>query len=387
MNSFQPVKKFMALGDVTDIRTRGGSPYYILTEGRKAGFIESGADLKLDSISINRYFWNFFRLLTSLEKGGYQFTNGFSERLFLNSGLVSVPESILSQFPLFPPDSWIKDSLSLNFYIDATLRQNFAYLGARHAFGKKIQRYAVAREKERYQQADRIVCMARWAAESLTSDYGIPSSKIYIIPGGANLGDPAHKSFESHPNDTQTLKLGFIGKNWRHKNLPFLLEIAEHIHKAGQPIEVLAAGFAKEEGPDHHLLTNYGFIDKHKSLNFFSDFLLKSHFGCLFSQGEAFGLSNREFLKVGVPVLTWDIGGLPDTVPKGAGLIFSSNISSSQIANNILDIWNNWESYLHLREKAESSRSDVTWASTIRKFKDTWSGSKEYQYKSLSEMP
>ena len=44
------------------------------------------------------------------------------------------------------------------------------------------------------------------------------------------------------------------------------------------------------------------------------------HFGCLFSSAEAYGISNLECLRLGVPVLARRVGGIPDTVPEGLGL-------------------------------------------------------------------
>lgn len=379
MESPKPIDLFMALCDVTDIRARGGSPYYLLSEGKKAGFIKRGAPLDMKAVKMHRYLWNLSQILIRLNKGGFQYTDIFAEKLFSKAGITPPTGPILSQFPLFPPDSWLKRT-SLNFYIDATLKQNFNNINARELSRKKIQRDAISREKERYQEAGRIVCMAKWAAESLIDSYGIHSSKVYVIPGGANLGKTGVNDFDKDPAVHQVLRLGFVGKDWRRKNLPLLLEIAEHINRLGQPVEVAAAGFPREKGPRHPLLIEYGLIDKRKSPEFFSEFLLQSHFGCLFSHREPFGLSNREFLNVGVPVLTWDIGGLPDTVPVGSGFVFSSKETSLQIAEAILDNWKNWEGYLKLRERVESMRHEVTWAKTIENFRKTWSDGSSNQF-------
>lgn len=107
-----------------------------------------------------------------------------------------------------------------------------------------------------------------------------------------------------------------------------MLEIADSLHARNIEVEVAAAGFTAANGPPHHLLWPIGYINKHEEPKRFLDFIRSCHFTCLFSSAEAFGISNRESLRLGVPVLARNVGGIPDTVPEGCGHLFDSGTCS-----------------------------------------------------------
>src|SRR5690606_36151404 len=244
-------------------------------------------------------------------------------------------EQVLSQFPLFPPDSWLGRS-EVNYYIDATLKQNFDHYGVASTVGKRMRDEALARERDRYHRATRVVCMSRWCADSMVNDYGVDPRKVHIIPAGANVdGDLLATMPNEVPRSLAPLRLGFLGKDVVRKNLRFMLDIADALAERGVEAEVPAAGFAPDSVPPHPRLRAVGMFAKRTQMREFIAFLRSCHFGCLFSRAEAFGLSNVEFIRLGVPVLTWDEGGQADTVPEGLGHVFPAGASATHIADKV----------------------------------------------------
>lgn len=324
--------------------------------------------------------WNATRMLRYREKGGFQFSSSCSSFLFRQAELAAPADEILSQFPMFPPDSWFGRT-KVNYYIDATLKQNFDFYGLGQLVGPRMQSEALARERERYLAAERLVCMNRWAARSMVADYGVPAEKIHIVVGGANLDESKLDEVRARGvPPMRPLKLGFVGGEWRRKNLMLLLEVAEDLVAQGIETEVWAAGFAKESGPSHPLLRSVGYLDKKQAMGKFVEFIQSMHFGCLFSEAEASPRFTLECLRLGVPVLTWDVGGIADTVPQGLGRVFPAQSTASTIAATVAEYARDAAAYDALRAGVWARADEFSWARAIEQFQAIWSGSQAYRY-------
>jgi len=371
----------VALGDATDVRTRGGSPYFLGQAGLRAGFLHEVGALDITGDRRARWLWNAGRLLSRGERGGYQFSKGFAERVFRQAGLTCAVDEVISQFPLFPPAGWL-GAVSTVYYIDATLKQNFEAYGLGARVGRGMQRAVLAREQARYEAADRVIAMCHWAAQSVVEDYGVSADKVHVVPGGANLDEDALRAADApgEPPPLEPLRLGFVGKDFRRKNLQFILRVAEALVDRGIPAQVLAAGFPVAAGPQHPLLEAWGFLDKWRDPTGFVDFMQQVHFGCLFSYAEASPRSNLEFLRLGIPVITWDVGGMADTVPQGLGEVFPPDTTAESVATWLQSLIGDPARYAALRQRAYARRQEVGWPRAIEQFQSIWSGSSAYRY-------
>jgi glycosyltransferase involved in cell wall biosynthesis len=365
------------VGDATVMATHGGLPYHLLEAGRRAGFLDGGWQLRPDKLKFSRSLWNAARLVTHGEWGGYQYTERFLRALLSQvPPQLSAPDDVISIFPLLPVDTRHR---SISFYIDATLTQNFFDYGIGKNIGRAVMCDALARERQAYENATRIVCRSRAAARSVIEIYGIDARKVHIVPGGANL--PVRISEPSSPGAreaTAPIRLGFLGKDWRRKNLPFLLEVADVLYARGIAVEVWAAGFEPSSGPRHPRMKTVGFIDKRASMEAFVRFIQACHFMCLFSHSEAFGLANRESLALGVPVLASNVGGIPDTVPRGCGHLFDRDARADDVADVIASYATDPDRYAALRETIARRAHEFTWAAAVDKLKAIWTGSQAH---------
>ncbi len=366
------------LGDATSLHTHGGLPYHLLDAGKRVGFLNSGWQLAPENFRYARLRWNLRRLFTRGEYGGFQYTECFLRALVLEvpSGWAN-PDEIVSIFPLLPPSHSQRTKISV--YIDATLKENFEDYGIDRKVGRSIIDDALERERQAYRNAVHIVCRSRTAAKSVVEDYGIDARKVHVVPGGANIvGDPGISLYGPVRLPMKPVRLGFIGKDWRRKNLAFVLAVADVLNARGLEVEILVAGFDPESGPRHPLLNAVGFLDKRSQTQTFIDVLRCCHFTCLFSHAEAFGLSNRESLRLGVPVLASDVGGIPDTVPEGCGHFFSRDAEAGDVADMVEGYVRDPARYWALRDAVARRSEEFTWAAAVEKMQAIWSGSNAY---------
>lgn len=372
------------IGDTNSIQTHGGLPYFLLEAARRADFIQRGLRLRPEALRSRRIGWNLWRLLTAGERGGYQYSRDFLDRLVTQAGGDVMAAEIVSTFPLFPPVEQVRGPVS--FYIDATLTQGIVdyAMGGRPAVGPRAFEATIAREREQYRRAERVLCRSRWAATSLVEQYGLDEGKVHVIRGGANLPPTVAPSKQRRLEALAPLRLGFVGKDWRRKNLPFLLTVADVLHARGVAVEVIAAGFDPARGPRHPRLHALGYLNKRTDLARFVDVVTSFHFGCLLSLAEAFGISNLECIRLGVPVLGRDVGGIRDTVPEGLGHLFPPEAEAVDVADVIQGYVRDPDAYWPLRERVISRCEEVGWDRTVARMMTVWSGSQAFSYAKLA---
>ena len=212
--------------------------------------------------------------------------------------------------PSYPwPRKW-----NVDFYIDCTTSQIFREYALSNMIDNKYKQKIISREKHNYQKAKRIICRSNWAIESLLNEYQISKKKIFLIPGGANLDKKSIDRnqlfiYPSNFSKTSPIKLGFLGVDWHRKGGSFLLKLLNIFYEKDIPIQLRVVGPKENNLPIHPFIKYVGFIDKSLDLEKFIKEITSWHFGTLFSKAEAYGISNRECMILGVPVICHDIGG------------------------------------------------------------------------------
>ena len=372
----EPTRVLAVVGDPNRTGTWSGIPYFFLKAGREQGFLSAGLPLRPEALRRRRLIWNLARLVRGSRPGGFQYSEAFLRRLFAQARLREEEEvEVVSHFPLLPPRSWPR-GWRVSYYLDATLRQNFIDYGLADRIGRKAREDALRREREHYHAAERIVCMSRWAASSVVEDYGVPSSRVRVILPGANLHDCelAPPTMHAEPPFLKPLRLGFIGKDWRRKGLPFLLQVAEALERRTVEVRVVALGPAVHDLPSHPLLESAGFIDKQHDSRRFVRLVRSFHFGCLFSSAEAYGIANLECLRLGVPVLASRVGGIPDTVRDGLGYLFEPGCPPHEVADLLQAFVRDPAAYHDLRQHVVRSAGEFSWRRTVEDFIAVWQG-------------
>ena len=362
-------RHLLCCGDATDLATWSNIPYFLLQAGLKHGVFQGGLALQPQQLRNQRRFWNLRQLLFTGKAGGFQYSTAFTKALLAQEHLnPDQPLALLSHFPLLPCHPW-PSAWRVDFYIDATTRQVFDDYGSGERLAAGYRRQVLERERQAYQQAGSIVCMAQWAADSVINDYGIDRAKVHVVPGGANLDESKLAQLPpppSAPCAEQPLRLGFLGKEWQRKGGPFLLGVADALQHRGIPTVIRAIGPNPASLPVHSALQPLGFINKQSDTDRFVAELRSWHFGTLFSDAEAFGISNRECLRLGVPVLAQAVGGIASTIPDGGcGQLFAFRPTANEVADWIVARISVYEDYLAWREALAHRWREFTWGTSV----------------------
>lgn len=376
------------VGDPNQINTWSNIPYFFLKAGQRAGFLDSGLPLHPEKLRLQRLIWNGWQWLQTREIGGFQYSPFFLKHLFAQAPLGEDDIEIISHFQLLPPAPW-SNRWVVNYYIDATLQQLFETYGLAAKVGRSRQQAALQQEQRNYANAKRIICMSHWAANSVVETYGIAPSKVHVIPGGANLDEAVLRSTvdsSASGNSLSPLRLGFVGKDWQRKGLPYLLQVAERLHDRAIPVEVIVVGPPIQSLPPHPLIRAIGFIDKAAHLQEYTNLVRSFHFGCLFSSAEAFGISNLECLRLGVPVLAHRVGGIPATVPDGLGFLFEPDSPPDRVADVLAAFVEHPTRYQHLRDRVATRTQEFSWQHTVQNFIRVWQGSEEFAYRVMEKL-
>ncbi|MCT0219808.1 glycosyltransferase family 4 protein [Synechococcus sp. CS-1329] len=368
-----PSRQLLCCGDPTELATWSSTPFFLLQAGQRSGLLTGGLALQPEHLRGQRRLWNLAQLLRHGRPGGFQYSHEFTRALLAQAQLpVDHPLGLLSHFPLLPPHPWPR-LWRVDFYIDATTHQVFNDYGFGCRLAPAYRQEVLERERRAYAAAGAVICMAQWAADSVIGDYGIHPAKVHVVPGGANLDETELAALPvlpppPPPTVDQPLRLGFLGKDWVRKGGPFLLQLAVELQRRGIPAVIRVIGPVPASLPAHPALQPLGFINKQSDTARFVHELRSWHFGALFSTAEAFGISNRECLRLGVPVLAHAVGGIASTLPDaGCGLLFAAHPSPVDVANWIAERLTPYESYLAWRSALPPRWREFTWDAAVER--------------------
>jgi len=373
-------------GNSGDVNAWSGIAYHLFQAARPSGFLTNTLDLNDPEYRRRRLAWNLLAPLRFERPGGYQYSPGAIEQMWER-----VPESLrhgefLSHYQVFPPLRRAQAAGARHsFYPDATLKQLIAedYLGKQ--LGRRTLADTLRREGELYHAARFFIAMCRRTADAAVREYGIDPRKVFIVRPGANMLEPQVRAYLAKRGDSwrrqcrpftveRPARLGFVGRASERKGLPRLVGAAEILHRRGRSVKVSIVGYCPPHLEAHPLVEQVGFIDKRKDSAKFMEALDQFALGCLPSYSEPLGISTLECLRLGVPVLGADVGGIPDCVPTGAGFLIEKLAKAEQMADAIEFHLFDSDRYVAMVEAAERNMNMVTWEGTVQNLIAVWEG-------------
>jgi len=361
-----------AIGDVLDINTHSNLPYFLFTEGKRQGVFTDALRLDLSAFTWKRRFWNLKQLMLGRGVGGFQYSTNF-----LNALERQIPTSLLSTCiitfnQVFPRAGSLREGGELVHYIDATLRD----LVDNPSYSVRLPSYilnkALEQEHKNYAAASHVVVFSSWIIPTLVEEYGVDRNKIAHIMPGANVALPpdwAPPTPTGRPGIERELILGFVGKDWQRKGLPFLMKVQAELAKRGYKVKIRFIGSRPPNLTSNSAIEITGFIDKQLEMERFVHLISSCDIGCLFSSSEAFGLSTIEFLRTGVPVAGFYHQGLRDTLLEGASFRFKPGDHPEEVADAFEQFIRNDDLRHEMKGRAWSYSNEVTWAACVARFK------------------
>ncbi len=367
--SLRSINHLTVVGDASGPGTWSGIPVHFWQAAQKAGWTLEPWRLELEPFRWPRRWWNLAQTLRGRGPGGFQYSAAFLNRAEAAIPAELWPGRVLSFSQHFPrARSVAARGGQLLHYIDATLASFCAPGGLEARLPARVRAEACRLERENFAGSERVVTMARWAAESAVYLCGVSRARLATILPGANVDLPADYAFpvpSGRPGSDRPLVLGFVGKDWRRKGLPFLLAVRAELERRGVRAEVHCAGHGPADLGRQAGVVFTGFIDKAREPGRFLEFLTGCDLGCLFSTHEPLGISTLEFLRAGVPVCGFAVEGLADTLPPDAGFRFAPHATASEVAETLQAAYRDDAVVERLRSAAQVWSPLVTWERCI----------------------
>ncbi|HEX7015375.1 MAG TPA: glycosyltransferase family 4 protein, partial [Cyclobacteriaceae bacterium] len=207
---------------------------------------------------------------------------------------------------------------------------------------------------------------------TLVDYYKVDPAKItHVLPGANVTLSPewTPPMIPGRPGIDRDLVLGFVGKDWRRKGLPFLMEVQSELAKRGHKVKIRLIGSRPSDLAANAAIEVTGFIDKYSGMERFVQLISTCDIGCLFSTSEALGISTLEFLRTGVPVAGFYHQGLKDTLLEGASFRFKPDARPEEVANAFEQFIRNDDLRHEMKGKAWNYSNEVTWVACVNHFK------------------
>ena len=361
----RPFDGVAAVGDVADPATWSGTPYHFWQAACRAGWPVEPWRLEVAPFRWPRCWWNLGTLGRGRRPGGFQYSESF-----LAAAEAAIPDAlkgrrVLSFNQFFPRARTLaRHGGELVLYIDATFPRLLDRYGLSAQMDRRTAREALSAERENLSAARTVIAFQKWTAQSLVTECGVDPAKVHVVLPGANLvfeGEIEPRVLAGTAGFDRPLVLGFVGKDWRRKGLPFLVEVARRLNAGGVKALVRCAGGCPPDLQRDPLVESVGFLDKRRDPAGFIQFLQGCDLGCLFSLYEASSIAVLEFLRVGVPVTGFVVDGMGDLLLPDAALRFPPGEPAASVAERLAATIRDPRRLAALRAGAATAMKQVTW--------------------------
>lgn len=312
-------------------------------------------DVKPSASKAKKIAWRMGQALKGKSIYGFQYSN--KELQQLNAQIAAqYTEGILISFnQLLPFNAHYQ---KLVYYIDCTLLELFKSSSYKVQLSESRKKELLQIESKNYQNADAVFIMGSWLKDSLINDYKVNPNKIKHILPGANV---LQSQWLEKPKG-YCLNIGFVAKDYKRKGLYYLLAVAKQLIEKGIVVKLILVGECPEDIAALPYVDYLGYINKKQQIQQWNDFLSRCHFGALFSEEEALGISVLEFLAAGIPVMGFYHQGLKDTLVPGASLRIQPKEKAALCAEKIMDLWQDASKYDDFRKEAKKASEHCNWS-------------------------
>ena len=187
----------------------------------------------------------------------------------------------------------------------------------------------VKSEERIFGHARRVFVMSANVQRSLESDYGIPSDRVVLAGAGANAPlIPVNTDVTRYASG----RILFVGIDWERKGASHLIEAFGEIAEEFPNATLRMVGREGKDWPGH--VIGIGRL----TLAQVSQEMADAAIFCFPTQCEPFGIVILEAMQLGLPIITTDIGALPELVDAGQSgiLVPPGNVEALAAALRLL---------------------------------------------------
>lgn len=189
-------------------------------------------------------------------------------------------------------------------------------------------------------KATHAIYASQWAYNSAIQDYNADKSKLHVIEFGANIDEQNIIPHKFTYNGQ--LDLLFLGVDWIRKGGDIAVEATSYLNDKGIPTTLHIAGIRNLDNNIANLpyVKNYGFLNKNNpnDYNQLVSIIQQSHCLLLPTKAECAGIVFCESSAYGLPIFTYNTGGISNYVENGKnGYMLPIGSSGQEFWEKILE--------------------------------------------------
>lgn len=205
------------------------------------------------------------------------------------------------------------------YLTDATFPVMIDYYPPFYNLFRFNQRQGKIIEESIFNKFKAIICGSDWAAKSVVNDLHQSNKKVYTIEFGANIDT---KDIVRHPAKySGHLHILFLGVDWKRKGGDIAVKTCKLLIENNIQTTLHIVGIKNLNTEISHLsfVDNIGFLDKNipQQYKHLLEIIKISHLLLLPTIAECAGIAFAEASAFGLPVFTYDTGGIPNYVSNG----------------------------------------------------------------------
>ncbi len=310
----------------------------------------------------------------------YQYDIGLAKRMaaIIDQKIEEHQPDVLLASLMNPEMAYVESDVPFYLTSDATFVLLNDVYGSHSNLHPLSVKEAMHLEKKAFEKAAKLILPLQWLADSAMKDYGVPSSKIEVIPYGANLDtaistDDVEQIIDRRRQSTK-IKLLFIGIRWEEKGGPFAVEVLRSLLEKGVDAELHVVGCDPEIPNRPDGIKTIGFVDKETEMGRMQlDELYKeATFFIMPTKAECVGMSFIEAASYALPAIGSETGGVPEAVSDNeTGLICRSAHTPEEVANWIIAARNDEQKYSKLSQQAyDKYKRTMNWGNWSKQVRD-----------------
>lgn len=267
---------------------------------------------------------------------------------------------------------YLKTDLPVIYYGDATYHQMIEYYW--HEKSASCLRQGNETERTALSRSEIVIKASQWTIDSVVKDYGQDPNKCHVLEFGANLDDKDIVTATVYKEGT--LNVLFSGVDWNRKGADIAMDAVHILNEKGINAKLIFCGINEDKIPEKYRNLKYveylGFLNKNDKEQYakYIDAIKHSHIFLLPTKAECAGVVFSEASAYGLPIFTYNTGGIPNYVVDGInGYKLPLGSSADKFADKIEECLRNDE----LSKLGEGGKNlykeKLSWAAWSRRFK------------------
>jgi glycosyltransferase involved in cell wall biosynthesis len=377
----KPIIAYVSESDVNDRHAWSGTVHYLYK-----ALVESGYDVRPigpDSPRVLRLALaalNKISLLTMRLRFDYRHSAVYSKALgarysqklaHMHCDAVLVCGSTES-------GAYIRTDKPVIYVLDRTIQGALNYHEILSNLWSSSMRQSIDTDRRAMRAAALLLFSSQWAADHAKVHYHIETSKLRVIPFGANLDEIPARETALAEKDMSVCRLLLIGTSWKNKGVDYACTAAERLNSKGIRCELTVVGCTPPDGmniPGYLHVIPFADKNTREGRRLLDRLYLSHHFFILPTRFDCTPIVFCEASAYGLPVMSADTGGVAGHVKEGVnGYLLPYSDTGEAYADKIGGIFRSPDLFNKLRVSTRDHfERHLNWRSWAENFEREFS--------------